>query len=185
MAVKRMLERVATVEVAQEDVMSKCPLAHSASAVDQRTNAFIHGILNEMTKAKKLVLARGTAGMLAYRQFMNPGVASRLDGNVGASAEEGEEDKDPGAPAKKPIDDGANVWGIGLLPEQQDGSNKKGEIPRAVPKPATSEHAIKALYSIIGSLQSMAPGYTLMRMTASGGDANQHAVMVSLALRCG
>ena len=165
--------------------MGQCPLASSASVVDQRTNAFIYGMLQELTKAKNLVLARGLKGVLTYRQHVNTGMASRLDGMVGASAEEGEGEEDPGAASKLPIDDGANIWGIQLNDGQQDGRHKKGELPRAVPKPATAEKEIQALYSILGSLQSMTPGYTLMWLTASGGDANQYALLVSLVLRCG
>ena len=75
---------------------------------------------------------------MAYRQISSLGEAARLQGLLqGASTEEGELPEDPAAAVNKLIDDVANVWGIQLLPSQQVTGAKKGEVPRAVPRPTS------------------------------------------------
>ena len=140
------------VNIVIKEVMLRRPLAATASVVDVKAHTFVFAMLQQMTKAKNLVLARGMKGRIAYRQHVNTGVAARLDGMVGGDDEEAEGDEDPGAAGKVSIDDGANVWGIQLSPIQQDGKHRTGEVPRADPTPAAANNGIMALYTMVGAL---------------------------------
>jgi hypothetical protein len=172
-------------EVSLDAVIAKCPRARQA--LDERPGMmkFLLAMINELACASNVGLSR-VEGRLAYRRIERRGEASRLAGLLdGVTTEEGEEPGDLAAAVKQLIDDLANLWGIKLLPSQQVTGAKKGEVPRAMPKPTSSESELIALYSILGSLDVMAPGYTLHKLCMSGTDANIFACLVRLALRCG
>ena len=171
-------------EVSLDAVILKCPLAHEALRQRPSMMRMVLGMINELACVSNVGLSR-VDGRLAYRQISRLGEAARLSGLLqGVSTEEGEVPEDRAA-VDKLIDDVANTWGIRLLPSQRLTGAKKGEVPRAVPRPTSSDGELIALHSILGSIEVMAPGYTLHKLCASGTDANIFACLVRLALRCG
>ena len=172
-------------EVNLDEVMRQCPSAHAAMQKKPGLLSVVLGMISSEAKASNIVLTR-VSDRLAFRRYSSLGEAARLEGFAEvASTEEGELKEDPAAAVKKLIDYVANVWGIQLLPSQQVTGAKKGEVPRALTKLTTADGELKALHSILGSLEVMARGYTLHRLCASGTDANIFACLVRLALRCG
>ena len=168
-----------------EDVIRQCPKAVDAMQRDANIPNIVIGMLNEGAKASNIVLLPASGRQMAYRRWVSSGEAGRLQGYDHSTTEAGEPLEDPTLILKVLVDDAGNIWGIYMLPSQLGPGAKSGELPRALCKPTTADGEVDALYSIVGSLNAMAPNYSLWRLCGSGSDANIFACLVRLALRCG
>ena len=186
-AVQWLVDRMpGCVEVNLEQVLRQCPKACHAMMRDAILMNVVVGMLNAGAKAANLVLSQGQGHLgMAYRRPVSLGEAGRLQGYDHTTTEDGAPLEDPGVIDKKLVDDGANIWGICLMPSQLAPGAKLGELPRSLCKPTTAGGETDALYSIVGNLEQMAPEYTLWKLCASGSDANTFACLVRLTLRCG
>ena len=178
------MQGCASVEL--EQVLLQCPRACEGMQRDAHIASILIGMLNQGAKAANLVLSqsRGRQG-LAYRRWVSLGEAGRLEGHDHSTTEGGDPPEDPRLDHVLPIDDGAGLWGIYMITSQVRPGAKMGELPRPLCKPTIADGEGDALYSIVGSLEQMAPEYTLWKLCASGSDANTFACLVRLALRCG
>ena len=138
-------------EVSLDAVIRLCPCAHEAMKQNPNVLRVVLGMINKRAYESNVGLPR-EGDILAYRRISQSGEGARLAGLLaGPSTEEGELPEDRGAAINRLIDDVANVWGIQLLPSQRVNGAKKGEVPRALPRPTSSDGELMALL-LVGTL---------------------------------